>query len=383
MIPVTKPFLPPKEDFDELVAGVWRRNWLTNEGPLSSKLELNLKKYLGVDHLLFVSNGTIALQLAIRALGLTGEVITTPFSYVATTSSLVWESCLPVFADIDPDTLNIDPATIEALITPNTSGILATHVFGNACDVEAIQDIADRHGLKVIYDGAHAFGVDHKGRSIFSYGDISTCSFHATKLFHTIEGGAVITKDPELLKKMSRFRSFGHTSPTSFKGVGINGKNSEFHAAMGLANLGHVPQIIARRKRLSEHYDKWLNGFDNTTPQKASSTTYNYAYYPILLSSEHELLGIIEALNQAEIYPRRYFYPSLSKLDYVKKWPTPIADGIAARILCLPLYHELSFEEVEMICRLILREKRYGEGKKTFTLKYSSDARMSFVKNNL
>lgn len=360
MIPITKPFLPPKEDFDELVAGVWRRNWLTNEGPLSSKLELDLKNYLGLEHLLFVANGTIALQLAIRALGLTGEVITTPFSYVATTSSLVWEGCNPVFADIHPTTLNIDPATIEALITPKTSGILATHVFGNACDVEAIKDIADRHGLKVIYDGAHAFGVDYKGDSIFSYGDISTCSFHATKLFHTVEGGAVITKDPELLREMSLFRSFGHTSATSFEGVGINGKNSEFHAAMGLANLNYVPEIIARRKKLSELYDKCLEGFTSYRLERTPGTAYNYAYYPIILSSEQELLRITEALNLAEVYPRRYFFPSLSQLDYVHSWPTPIADDIASRVLCLPLYHELSSEEVELVCRLILREKRYG-----------------------
>jgi dTDP-4-amino-4,6-dideoxygalactose transaminase len=363
MIPVTKPFLPPKEDFDELVAGVWRRNWLTNEGPLSSKLELDLKNYLGLDHLLFVANGTIALQLAIRALGLTGEVITTPFSYVATTSSLVWEGCQPVFADIDPITLNIDPATIEALITPKTSGILATHVFGHACDVEAIKDIADRHELKVIYDGAHAFGVDYKGKSIFSYGDISTCSFHATKLFHTVEGGAVITKDPELLRKMSLFRSFGHTSSTSFEGVGINGKNSEFHAAMGLANLNHVPQIIARRKKLSGLYDKMLEGYASERRMKKKAATYNYAYYPVVLSSERKLLRIVEALNRAEVYPRRYFFPSLSQLDYVENCPTPVSDDIALRVLCLPLYHELSSEEVEFVCRLILREIRYGAGK--------------------
>lgn len=361
MIPVTKPFLPPKEDFDELVAGVWRRNWLTNEGPLSSKLELDLKNYLGLDHLLFVANGTIALQLAIRALGLTGEVITTPFSYVATTSSLVWEGCQPVFADIDPVTLNIDPATIEALITPKTSGILATHVFGHACDVEAIKDIADRHGLKVIYDGAHAFGVDYKGKSIFSYGDVSTCSFHATKLFHTVEGGAVVTKDPELLRRMSLFRSFGHTSSTSFEGVGINGKNSEFHAAMGLANLHYVPRIIEQRKKLSELYDKMLKGCTIERRVRNNAATYNYAYYPIVLSSELELLRIVDALNRAEVYPRRYFFPSLSKLDYVENRSTPVSDDIALRVLCLPLYHELSPEEVELVCRLILREKRYGQ----------------------
>ena len=363
MIPITKPFLPPKEVFDELVAGIWQRNWLTNDGPLTSKLELDLKNYLGLDHLLFVTNGTIALQFAIRALELTGEVITTPFSYVATTSSLVWENCQPVFADINPISFNIDPATIEALITPKTSGILATHVFGNVCEVETIQEIADRYGLKVIYDGAHAFGVDYKGKSIFSYGDISTCSFHATKLFHTVEGGAVMTQDPELLRKMSLFRSFGHTSTTSFEGVGINGKNSEFHAAMGLANLSYVPKIIARRKKLSRLYDKWLKGLACETPQQLEAITYNFAYYPILLSSEQELQRIVKALHISEIYPRRYFYPSLSQLDYVEKRSTPISDDVALRVLCLPLYYELSLEEVELICRLVLREQRYNTGK--------------------
>lgn len=360
MIPITKPFLPPKEDFDALVAGAWQRNWLTNGGPLCSKLELELKSQLGVDHLLFVTNGTIALQLAIRALGLSGEVITTPFSYVATTSSLVWEGCQPVFADIDPDSLNIDPATIEILITPKTSGIMATHVFGNACDVEAIQEIANRHNLKVIYDGAHAFGVDYKGTSILNYGDISTCSFHATKLFHTTEGGAVVTKDPELLRKMSLARNFGHSSATTFEGVGINGKNSEFHAAMGLVNLKYVPEIIVRRKQLSEHYDNLLKDSGCEVPKQNCNSTYNNAYYPILLSSEKELLRVVGALNKAEIYPRRYFYPSLSQLDYVDNWPTPVADDVALRVLCLPLYHELSFEEIELVCRLILREKRYA-----------------------
>jgi len=203
MIPITKPFLPPKEEYQKLVEGIWGRNWLTNNGPLVNELEHKLKEYLGVSHMLYTTNGTIALQLAIKALGLKGEIITTPFSYVATTSSIVWEGCKPKFADIDANTLNIDPSKIEAAITENTSAILATHVYGNPCDVDAIQKIAEEHNLKVIYDAAHCFGTTYKGESIFEYGDVSATSFHATKVFHTIEGGAVFTKNSKLLKKMA------------------------------------------------------------------------------------------------------------------------------------------------------------------------------------
>ena len=237
MIPVTKPFLPPKEEYEDFLRGIWSRNWLTNNGPLVNELELRLKEYLKVKHLLYLSNGTIALQIAIKALGLKGEIITTPFSYVATTSSIVWENCKPVFVDIDPKTLNIDPEKLETAITKKTTAILATHVYGNPCDIEAIQAIADKHHLKVIYDAAHCFGTKYKGKSVFEYGDVSTTSFHSTKIFHTVEGGAVFTKDPSMLKRMAYMRNFGHDGPEKFNGVGINGKNSEFHAAMGLVNL--------------------------------------------------------------------------------------------------------------------------------------------------
>ena len=226
MINVTKPFLPPYEEYEQYLKGIWDRVWLTNNGPLVNDLELKLKSFLGVDHLLFLSNGTIALQIAIKALKLKGEIITTPFSFVATTSSIVWEECEPVFVDIDPASLNINPALIEAAITPKTTAILATHVFGNPCDIEAIEKIAAKHNLKVIYDGAHAFGTTYKGRSVFEYGDICTTSFHATKLFHTTEGGAVVTKDAALLREMSFLRNFGHNGPDTFATIGINGKNS-------------------------------------------------------------------------------------------------------------------------------------------------------------
>ena len=233
MIPVTKPFLPPKDEYLELVDGIWERNWLTNNGPLVKQLEESLKEKLSLDNLLFVGNGTIAIQLAIKSLELTGEIITTPFSYVATTSSVVWEHCTPVFVDIDKDSLNIDPNEIEKKITPKTQAILATHVYGNPCDVEAIASIAERNNLKVIYDGAHAFGVKVNGKSIFEYGDITTCSLHATKLYHSIEGGLVITNNKDLQKKLYHMRNFGHNGPENFSELGINGKNSEFHAAYG------------------------------------------------------------------------------------------------------------------------------------------------------
>ncbi len=240
MIPITKPFLPPQEEYQKVIDGIWQRQWLTNMGPLASELEMKLKEYLDVNHLLYVTNGTIALQMAIKALEISGEIITTPFSFVATTSSIVWEGCTPVFVDIDPLSLNIDPTKIESVITPKTQAILATHVYGNPCDVEAIDKIAKKYNLKVIYDGAHAFGVKIKGRSIFEFGDISSCSLHATKLYHSIEGGLIISKCPDLLKKLASIRNFGIASFDSFDELGINGKNSEFHAAMGLVNLEYV-----------------------------------------------------------------------------------------------------------------------------------------------
>ena len=354
MIPVTKPFLPPRAEYDRYLDGIWERNWLTNNGPLVNELELSLKEYLGLDHLLFVSNGTIALQLAIKALDLKGEIITTPFSYVATTSSIVWEGCIPVFVDILPDKLTIDPTKIEAAITRHTSAILATHVYGIPCDVEAIQEIANRHGLKVIYDGAHAFGVKVKGKSIFSYGDISTCSFHATKLFHTIEGGAVVTRDPELLKRMAYLRNFGHDGYENFNGIGINGKNSEFHAAMGLALLPYLPEILSRRKQQSETYHLLLQGLKVRFPLTQDLESYNYAYFPIIFTDETQLLKSKEVLETHGVFSRRYFYPGLNTLEYTSG-VCSMSDSITSRIMCLPLFHSLSKEEQRMIARLLLR----------------------------
>lgn len=354
MIHVTKPFFPPKELYEQYLTGIWHRQWITNHGPLVNELELHLKEYLDVPYLLFLNNGTVALQIAIKALELKGEVITTPFSYVATTSSIVWENCEPVFADINPETFNIDVAKIEALITSNTTAILATHVFGNPCDVDAIDAIASKYGLPVIYDAAHCFGTTYNNKSIFNYGTISTSSFHATKLFHTGEGGAVMTQNPQLLKTMAYLRNFGHESPVDFATVGINGKSSELHAAMGLSVLPYMPSILQRRKELSFYYDEALKGLHVQKQQLLHALGYNYSYYPILFNTEELLKQSIEVLNKHQVFPRRYFYPSLDTLKYVGNQYTPVSRDIASRILCLPLYHDLSTNDIDMIAGLLM-----------------------------
>ena len=356
MIPVTKPFLPPELEYQKYISSIWERQSLTNNGPLVNQLELELKEYLGVQYLLFLSNGTTALQIAIKALELSGEVITTPFSYVATTSSIIWQGCKPIFVDIDAKTLNIDPLKIEAAITEKTTAILGTHVYGNPCDVEAIEFIAAKNKLKVIYDAAHCFGTRYRGKSIFEFGDISITSFHATKLFHTVEGGAIFTKDPNLLKKMSFLRNFGHDGYEKFSDIGINGKNSEFHAAMGLVNLKYIDEILLTRKNLSIFYNKALKNFKCAKPTLNQYSQYNFSYYPIVLESEEVTLKIIQILNDNWIYPRRYFYPSLSKLPYIEgAIELPNTESITKRILCLPLYHTLTKEEIDLIAGIMLR----------------------------
>lgn len=354
MILVTKPFLPPISEYKEYLEQIWANEWLTNMGPLSKKLEHQLKDYLEVEHLLFVTNGTVALQMAIKALDLKGEIITTPFSFVATTSSIVWEGCTPVFVDIDQQSLNIDANKIEASITPETTAILATHVYGNPCDVEAIDKIAKKHNLKVIYDAAHAFGVQVNGKSIFEYGDISTCSLHATKLYHSVEGGLVITKDENLFKKLFYIRNFGISNFDSFAELGLNGKNSEYHAAMGLVNLNHINSISKKRQEICEYYDDLLKDIGLQKPVWHVASKNNYAYYPVLLPSEEVLLKVVQVLNENQIQTRRYFYPSLaSSLPYLEPNTFSITDEVSKRILCLPLYYDLTLEDVKMICQLI------------------------------
>jgi dTDP-4-amino-4,6-dideoxygalactose transaminase len=352
MIPVTKPFLPPIEEYEQYLKGVWSRNWLTNNGPLVNEFELKIKNLLKVNQFLYLANGTLALQIAIKALKIKGEVITTPFSYVATTSSLVWEGCTPVYVDIEPNTLNIDPKKIEEAIGPNTTAILATHVFGNPCDIKSIENIANKHKLKLIFDGAHAFGVSYQGKSIFDYGDISTCSFHATKIFHTVEGGGVFCNNKETNSRMAYLRNFGHDGFAKFNGPGINAKNSEYHAAMGLSNLPYYESIVHHRRNLTTNYD---NFFKNTVPLRDKVqviSSVNYSYYPVIFESEELLLEIMNKLNQHEIGCRRYFYPSLNELDYVEGM-APISQNLSKRILCFPLYFDLSFSEQQLICELI------------------------------
>jgi dTDP-4-amino-4,6-dideoxygalactose transaminase len=356
MIPVTKPFLPPKDEYEKYLAGIWQRNWLTNMGPLASELELQLKKYLNLQHLLFVTNGTIAIQMAIKALGLKGEIITTPFSFVATSSSIVWEGCKPVFVDIDAQSLNIDATKIEAAITNKTSAILATHVYGNPCNVVLIDEIARKYNLKVIYDGAHAFSVEINGKSIFEYGDISICSLHATKLYHTIEGGLIMTQEASLLKKLAFLRNFGFNGPEAFAEIGINGKNSEFHAAMGLANIKYIKNILGKRRNLTEFYNNKIRDLRITQPLWHKNATNNFCYYPIIFETEGQLLRSAQKLQANEIFSRRYFYPSLAScLPHHPVQKMPVADDISTRVLCLPLYYDLSFEEIDLICRLLLR----------------------------
>lgn len=359
MIPVTKPFMPPKEEYERYLAGIWEREYLTNNGRLVQKLEKKLTEYLEVDFLSFVSNGTVALQIAMNALEINGEVITTPFSFVATTSSIVWEGNTPVFVDVDPQTFNINPAGIEAAITDKTTAILATHVFGNPCDIRAIRKIADRHDLKVIYDAAHCFGTQFNGKSVFQYGDISIASFHATKLFHTVEGGAVFTQNRRIQKRIELMRNFGHDGPENFNGAGINGKNSEFHAAMGLCNLRYIDGILRRRKRQSQFYDILLANHGVELQQKQGGTTMrNRSYYPVVFESEAKTLQAKSSLEEADIYPRRYFYPSLNNLEYVDGGKMPISENISKRILCLPLYHDLRKYEQSMIVDVMNKSER-------------------------
>ncbi len=357
MIPVTKPFLPPLEEYTKKLEGIYERNWLTNDGPLVRELEAKLSERLGVEHLLYVSNGTIALQIAIKALGLKGKVITTPFSYVATSSSILWEGCEPVYVDIEPGGFNIDASKIEEAITPEVSGIIATHCFGIPCDVEAIEVIAKRHNLKVIYDAAHAFGTTVNGRSIFEFGDVSTCSFHATKLFHTIEGGSVSTKDPELARRMSLMRNFGHDGPEKFDGVGINGKNSEFHAAMGLVNLNYVDLILKERREAVEFYCDNLDLCQVKLPP-IDLLDWNCSYMPVVFDSEKSAIQVKVRLEANAIFPRRYFYPSLNQIHDWSSAPCELSENVASRILCLPLYYDLQVNDMLKVSKFIKKSIR-------------------------
>lgn len=353
MINVTQTFLPPLEELNAFLREIWDSKWLTNRGKLVRELEEKLKTYLGLDNILIVNNGTIALQIAIKTLDLKGEIITTPFSYVATASSIVWENCQPVFVDIDKDYLTIDENKIEDAITKNTSAIMATHVFGNPCNVEALNSIAEKFNLKIIYDAAHCFGVKYKNESVLNWGDISTLSFHATKIFHTGEGGAIVCHNQEIADKAYYHHNFGHRGEEDFWGLGINGKISEINIAVGLSLLPYMDEVIAKRKILCETYDRL---FENTTIKKLKlreETGWNYSYYPVIFPTEEILLKVKGALNREEIFPRRYFYPSLNRLPYINYKAISIAEEISRTILCLPLYFELSECNIEKIAGII------------------------------
>jgi dTDP-4-amino-4,6-dideoxygalactose transaminase len=353
MIQVTKPYLPSKKRIIEYLDEIYSNEWLTNNGPLLRKYEQRLCDLLGVQDLLYVNNGTIAIQLSIKALDLKGEIITTPFSYVATTSSIVWENCTPVFVDINENSLNIDVGNIESAITPRTTGILATHCFGNACDIESIEAIASKSNIKVIYDAAHCFGTNYKGKSIFNYGDISTTSLHATKIIHSVEGGLIFANNESIFRKLHFMRNFGHDGPEKFFGLGINGKNSEFHAAMGLCVLDDYYDIMAKRKMQSLVYDEMLKGLPLKKQEIEKYCEPNFSYYPLIFDSESTTLMVKGNLEEKGFFTRRYFYPSLNNLPYVKKVDCPISDKISTEILCLPLFHTLNQEDQEVLCNII------------------------------
>jgi len=357
---VTRSMLPPLEEYVDYLKLIWQSHHLTNSGPLALELETRLREFLGCEELSFVSNGTIALQLALKALDVRGEVITSPFSYVATTSAILWENCTPVFVDVRPQDLTIDPEQIAAAITPRTSAILATHVYGFPCELQAIEKIARRHKLKVIYDAAHTFGCRVDGRHLATYGDISCLSFHATKVFHTAEGGAVVINgDPAAAERVRLMRSFGHVSD-DHRCVGINGKNSELHAAMGLCNLPRVPVALALRQRLHTHYVQLLAGSAVEVLHSAHpNLDYNYAYFPVLLPDEAAVVRTLSTLAAKHIHPRRYFFPSINQIPYIRGGACPVSEKAARSVLCLPLSDLVTAEVQETVATAMLQATRY------------------------
>lgn len=350
---VTKTFLPPQKEYNTILKRVWENNWLTNRGELVLELEQKLKSTLNVNNVILTNNGTVPLQIGLKIFAEKAEVITTPFSYVATTSAIIWEHCKPVFVDIDPEYLSINETKIEAAITQNTKAILATHVFGNPCNIEAINKIANKYNLKVIYDAAHCFGVRYNNNSIFNYGDLSTCSFHATKLFHTAEGGAMFCNNKEVFNKLYYSHNFGHNGPLEFHGLGINAKMSELQAAMGLAVLPKMEFILTERKKVVDFYKKELLQDQIRFLKIRAHTDWNYSYFPIIFNTEEQLLKTEQVLNTNNIFPRRYFYPSLNNLPYVDYVKMPVSESISKRILCLPLYVGLTKEDLELVITTI------------------------------
>lgn len=356
-IQVTEPFLPPLEEYVEYLKGIWDRKHLSNNGPLVKEFEHKIQTHHRIDMPVYcVTNGGLGLQVMLKALGVSGEVITTPFSYVATASCPLWEGCSVQFADIEPDYLTIDPVAVEAAVGPDTEAILATHVFGNPCDCDALEAIASKHGLALIFDAAHAFGVRYKDKSILEYGDASMVSLHATKLMHSVEGGFVVVKDPSVAEKVEWMRCFGHKGYDAFHGVGINAKMSELHAAMGLCNMGHLEEISEKRKAVCGAYDQ---AFLNSEAAGVLPFAYrrgaslNHSYYPVVFDSEGSLLSAVERCNKANIFPRRYFYPDLSSCFGDDHETCPLAIDISQRILCLPLAASMEPADATSVAKTI------------------------------
>lgn len=351
---VTMPTLAPLEEVNELMKGIWASGIMTHNGPLVQRFEKECAEKMGVPQMVTCTNGTIGLQMAIRALRLKGEIITTPFTFIATINSILWEGCTPVFVDIDPETLCIDPQKIEEKITYHTVGIMPVHVFGNCCDIESIDAIAKKHNLKVIYDACHSVGVSYKGQSIFNYGDISVTSFHATKMLNTTEGGGCFTLDKELDEKLRRIRFFGFENHADIVEDGTNGKMTEVHAAVGLANLKYLDAALADRKKKYAIYKEELSKNSSLSFQKITEDC-NYSYFPVIFPDEATLLKVQTALNEEHIFPRRYFYPSVNTFTKLVPYtPMPVSEDIASRILCLPLYYTLPLEDLDRIISIIL-----------------------------
>ena len=359
---VTRPSLPPLEEFLPYLEQIWESHVLTNGGPFHQLLEKNLCEYLGVDHLALFANGTLALVTALQSLRITGEVITTPYSFVATAHSLIWNGIKPVFVDISPDSLNMDPGRIEAAITPQTTAILAVHCYGHPCDVSAIQLIADRYNLKVIYDAAHAFGVRDPGGSIFRHGDLSVLSFHATKVFNTFEGGAIVCPDAKSKQRIDHLKNFGFVDETTVVAPGINGKMSEFNAAFGVLQLRHVDRVIGVRREIDQTYRQLLAGVKGIGfIEKSGETTWNHSFFPILVGPEYPMSrdALYQKLRDHGIFARRYFYPLISEFPMYRGLPSasqanlPVASLMTRQVLCLPIYPDLSLKDTRRISALI------------------------------
>lgn len=359
MINVAKTDLPTLKEYNFYLKKIWKTHWLTNNGELLQAFEKELKRYLKVDYIIPVTNGTLAIQVAIKALDLKGEIITTPFTFAASSTAIIWENCTPVFADIDPHTYNIDPTSIEKRITSKTSAILAVHVYGNPCAVEELEKIAKKHNLKIIYDAAHAFGVEYKNKSILNFGDISTLSFHSTKTFHTIEGGAIIARNKKIFEKIKLLINFGIQSEEKIILPGINAKMNEFQAAMGLCNLKKIDERIKKRKMIYNFYIKSLINKTDIRFQKVVSSRHNYTYIPIVLRNKKIRDLLFNKLIQQGIKPRKYFYPLITDFDFYKKQGLNEklnlvnSKYVSDRVLCLPIYSSLSLKNVANVIKIV------------------------------